>query len=101
MRNEGTGICRSLSVFSGSGRPDSFGNALGKKSWIDDFPRLEDVRGMTEKSLRNAEVPLAMQSGVEGTHVLSWIWTSLGAGAQIMSMGDEGLHDGTRSLIQL
>lgn len=83
---------------------------LDKPGWEMDCPELkdDDVRGMTERSLREADTTEAERaarrlaqasrpgSGGRPTRAeqgaLSWIWTNIGVGAQVV--GDEGLNDG-------
>lgn len=64
---------------------------LNNLGWEAALPVLKDtdVRGMTEAALRGEEESIG-----EGRRTLTWIWTTLGVGAQVG--GDEGLQDGTR-----
>ena len=62
---------------------------VDKVGWERMFPILHDsdVRGMTEAALRGTE-----EGAGEGRRTLTWIWTTLGVGAQVGE--DAGLQDG-------
>jgi hypothetical protein len=71
---------------------ESLSRPLSRSGWEGQLPALNDgdVKGMTETALRDAEEPEGTKRS-EGHRELSWIWTTLGAGTQVME--DAALND--------